>query len=146
MCRSPLTCRGEQFTLKFLDIDERSRSATSGSGEEVPGEALGRCLQNCIRAGLGHFANTSVNEGTRARGLALTFSCREDCGRCTVRPLRGGAFWDYAKTLGRSSKKGASFAVALNCGIGSSSLNAEVKAFAKLHRVQGANSSYCGLK
>jgi len=34
----------------------------------------------------------------------------------------------------------------LNCGMGSSSLNAEVNAFAKLHRVRGANSSNCGLK
>jgi hypothetical protein len=50
------------------------------------------------------------------------------------------------EAFGRFSKNGASFAVALNCGIGSSSLNAEAKAFAKLQRVGGANSSYCGLK
>jgi hypothetical protein len=43
-------------------------------------------------------------------------------------------------------EKRAYFAVDLNCGIGSSSLNAEVKAFARLHRVGGANSSNCGLK
>src|SRR6266571_425241 len=40
----------------------------------------------------------------------------------------------------------ANFAVALNCGIGSSSLNALVNAFDRLHVVLGANSSVCGLK
>src|SRR5712691_7299911 len=44
------------------------------------------------------------------------------------------------------SRNGASFAVALNCGIGSSSLNADVNAFPKLQRVLGANSSIVGLK
>ena len=34
--------------------------------------------------------------------------------------------------------------MALNCGIGSSSLKADVKAFDKLHTVRGRNSSYCG--
>ena len=38
------------------------------------------------------------------------------------------------------------FAVARNCGIGSSSLNAEVNAFDRLHIVRGWNSSCCGLK
>ena len=41
--------------------------------------------------------------------------------------------------------KPASFAVALNCGIGSSSLNAEVNAFDRLQIVRALNSSYCGL-
>jgi hypothetical protein len=41
--------------------------------------------------------------------------------------------------------KPASFAVALNCGIGSSSLNAEVNAFDRLQIVLALNSSYCGL-
>jgi cyanate permease len=40
----------------------------------------------------------------------------------------------------------ASFAVALYCGIGSSSLNALVNAFDKLHMVRGWNSSCTGLK
>lgn len=35
------------------------------------------------------------------------------------------------------SRKAPSFAVALNCGIGSSSLNADVKAFERLHIVRG---------
>lgn len=38
------------------------------------------------------------------------------------------------------------FAVVLNCGIGSSSLNAEVKAFERLHIVRDANSGYGGSK
>jgi hypothetical protein len=38
-------------------------------------------------------------------------------------------------------KKVASFAVALNCGIGSSSLNAVVNAFCRLHLVRGAKAS-----
>ena len=44
------------------------------------------------------------------------------------------------------SRKPASLAVARNCGIGSSCLNADVKAFDKLHNVRGWNSSCCGLK
>src|ERR1700731_2308855 len=44
----------------------------------------------------------------------------------------------------RSSRNAPSFAVALNCGIGSSSLNADVNALDRLHMVRGRNSSYCG--
>ena len=43
-------------------------------------------------------------------------------------------------------RKPASFAVARNCGIVSSSLNAEVNAFDRLHMVRDSNSSCCGLK
>ena len=42
------------------------------------------------------------------------------------------------------SRKPASFAVALYCGMGSSSLKALVNAFDRLHSVRGRNSSYCG--
>lgn len=42
----------------------------------------------------------------------------------------------------RTSKYSPSFAVALNWGIGSSSLNAEVKALERLHTVRARNSSY----
>src|ERR1700680_3734899 len=56
----PLTCCEEQFTLKLFDIDGRSRPAMSCGGEELPSETLCRRLQNCIRAGRGHCANTSV--------------------------------------------------------------------------------------
>ena len=45
-----------------------------------------------------------------------------------------------------ASRKAPSFAVALNCGICSSSFNAEVNAFDRLHIVRGWNSSYFGLK
>jgi hypothetical protein len=44
------------------------------------------------------------------------------------------------------SRKPASFAVALYCGIGSSSLKALVNAFDRLHIVRGWNSAYRGLK
>jgi len=47
--------------------------------------------------------------------------------------------WDYEGWT--DCKKPASFAVALYCGIGSSSLNALVNAFERLHMVRGWNSS-----
>ena len=40
------------------------------------------------------------------------------------------------------SRKAPSFAVALNCGTGSSSLNELVKAFERLHMVRAENSGY----
>ena len=40
----------------------------------------------------------------------------------------------------RASRNSPNFSVALNCGIGSSSLNAEVNAFDKLQIVRGLNS------
>lgn len=46
----------------------------------------------------------------------------------------------------RCSRNPLSLAVALNCGIGSSSLNADVNALDRLHSVRALNSSYCGLK
>ena len=45
-----------------------------------------------------------------------------------------------------ASRKPASLAVALYCGIGSSSLKALVKAFDRLHMVRGWKSSNCGWK
>src|SRR5260370_27143597 len=53
-------------------------------------------------------------------------------------------FGDHAGVV--ASRKLPSFAVARNCGIGSSSLNADVNAFDRLHMVRGWNSSCCGLK
>jgi hypothetical protein len=46
----------------------------------------------------------------------------------------------------RASRYWPSLAVALNWGTGSSSLNADVKAFERLHIVRGRNSSYFGSK
>jgi hypothetical protein len=46
--------------------------------------------------------------------------------------------------LNRVSRKPPSLTVALNCGIGSSSLKADVKVFDRLHMVRDRNSSYCG--
>src|SRR5260370_13710604 len=46
----------------------------------------------------------------------------------------------------RASRNSPSLAVALNCGMGSSSLNAEVNAFERLQIVRGRNSSYFGSK
>jgi hypothetical protein len=49
--------------------------------------------------------------------------------------------------LGESGlQESPSLAVALNCGIGSSSLNAEVNALERLHIVRGRNCSYFGSK
>jgi hypothetical protein len=50
---------------------------------------------------------------------------------------------DYA---GSWARKPPSLAVALNCGTGSSFLNALVNAFDKLHIVRGENSGYSGSK
>src|SRR4029077_10923518 len=50
---------------------------------------------------------------------------------------------DYA---GSCARKPPSLAVALNCGTGSSFLNALVNAFDKLHMVLAENSGYCGSK
>lgn len=44
----------------------------------------------------------------------------------------------------RLSGNSPSFAVALNCGMGSSSLNADVNALERLQIVRGRNSSYFG--
>jgi hypothetical protein len=45
----------------------------------------------------------------------------------------------------RASRNSPSLAVALNCGMGSNSLNAEVNALERLQIVRGRNSSYdCG--
>jgi hypothetical protein len=53
-----------------------------------------------------------------------------------------------ARTIVRTgaSRNSPSFAVALNCGTGSSSLNAEVNALERLQMVRGRNSSYFGSK
>jgi hypothetical protein len=51
---------------------------------------------------------------------------------------------DQLEETAARSRKDASFAAALNCGIGSSSLNALVNAFERLHVVRGANSSRYG--
>jgi len=53
-----------------------------------------------------------------------------------------------ARTIVRTGPPGIhpGFAVALNCGTGSSSLNAEVNAFERLQIVRGRNSSYFGSK
>src|SRR5579864_8493920 len=45
-----------------------------------------------------------------------------------------------------ASKNSPSFAVALNCGMGSTSLNADVNALERLQIVRDRNSSYFGLK
>src|SRR5258708_7759394 len=45
-----------------------------------------------------------------------------------------------------ASRNSPNLAVALNCGMGSSSLNAEVNAFERLQIVRGRNSSYFGSK
>src|SRR2546426_5476715 len=76
--RSPLTCCREQFTLKLIDIDERSRSAISGFDKQLPSESLSRRLQNCICAGRGHLQYLRGCDGKRARlRIALKFLVKE---------------------------------------------------------------------
>src|SRR5713226_6682494 len=78
----PLTCRREQLTLKFFDIDVRSRPAISGGGEELASETLCRRLQNCIRAGLGH------SQYLRERGEARETSSRSKVFCCKGTGMR----------------------------------------------------------
>ena len=58
-----------------------------------------------------------------------------------ARPVPPKSWNDSENGVSRNSPN---LAVALNCGIGSSSLNAEVNAFERLHIVRGWNSSYVG--
>ena len=72
-----------------------------------------------------------------------------------ARVLPQSGFWIFAVQAAAaictgptvaSSRNEPRLAVALNCGIGSRSLNALVNALDKLHNVRGANSSTVGLK
>jgi hypothetical protein len=63
--------------------------------------------------------------------------------RAAARPARPLPQNDWENRVSRNSP---SLAVALNCGIGSNSLNAEVKALERLQIVRGRNSSYLGSK
>src|SRR6478735_6427235 len=61
----------------------------------------------------------------------------------------GLRYCDEAETtsqLGSWAREAPNFAVALNCGTGSSFLKALVKAFDRLHMVRGENSGYSGSK
>jgi hypothetical protein len=49
-------------------------------------------------------------------------------------------YWEYGGRENPASRNSPSFAVALNWGIGSSSLNAEVNALERLQIVRGLNS------
>jgi len=60
-----------------------------------------------------------------------------------VMTTQNGPNLDYA---GSCARKPPNFAVALNCGIGSSFLNALVKALERLHIVRAENSEYSGSK
>src|SRR5215831_16816609 len=58
----------------------------------------------------------------------------------------GTATCAYKDCENRDSRNSPNFPVALNCGMGSSSLNAEVNAFDKLQIVRDRNSSYFASK
>ena len=65
--------------------------------------------------------------------------------------LHGGLFSDQFADVGKMVqlsvvKNWPSFAVALNCGMASSSLSAVVKALVRLQMVRGWNSGYWGSK
>ena len=117
---------------------DRSRTASDGLDrihcDEVSSEYSSAALAGSDCASLLSAPN-SPNSGIRPY-LYPTFS---ETG-----------YGPYAELLlesyeGRTDcRKPASFAVALYCGIGSSSLNALVKAFDRLHMVRGWNSSCTG--
>src|SRR5690348_1368800 len=86
----------------------------------------------CALRHAGLFVNDRL---TPDRICANAFSDTYCSGAQTIFAARGAA-----------SRKPASFAVARNCGTGSSSLKALVKAFERLHIVRAWNSSNCGLK
>ena len=90
---------------------------------------------------------------------ALYFDVLRPQDRVAVKPHASPVFHAIQYLLGqqkleklqnfrasRSSRNAPSFAVALNWGIGSSSLKADVNALDRLHRVRGRKSSYCGSK
>ena len=71
--------------------------------------------------------------------VATKLSCRI-VGESDVGRRRFRARYQWPMYIRTDCRKPASFAVALNWGIGSSSLNADVKAFDRLHNLRGSNS------
>ena len=86
---------------------------------------------------------TSVEKGER---MPPHNACRAKGGNKGIGGPAGTAKLPQKACEKRASRNSPSFAVALNWGIGSSSLNAEVKAFERLQIVRDRNSSYCGSK
>ena len=104
-------------------IEKATKGMDRSGGIDVPEqiETIERNVQALLERGMG--------EGKRGSGAT----------RGPYADISGGHY------EGRTDcRKPASFAVALYCGIGSSSLNALVKAFERLHMVRGWNSSCTG--
>jgi hypothetical protein len=66
--------------------------------------------------------------------------------RAPVRSVKLEVMVPHDHSARVASRNRPSLAVARNCGMGSSSLNADVKAFDRLHMVRDSNSGCCGVK
>jgi hypothetical protein len=81
-------------------------------------------------------------------GGSVGYRATPACQKGAKKARRSGGKTPLAQNdrANRASRNSPNFAVALNCGIGSSALNAEVNAFEELQIVRGRNSSYFGSK
>src|SRR5258707_8816540 len=86
----------------------------------------------------------SANRKLSRNGLLGSYGagCRPSAQHLLVKRSGGRLDRPVVYCENRASRNSPSFAVALNCGIGSSPLNAEVNAFERLQIVRGRNSSY----
>ena len=82
----------------------------------------------------------TTSEGARKRKISNKAQVLSDCGLCCEKAnTPPDDFQPYEEWT--ACRNPANLAVALYCGIGSSSLNALVNAFERLHMVRGWNSS-----
>jgi hypothetical protein len=118
---------------ELVALLHRDDSARDPSRPEVVGSSVGLVSRNALMG----TCQTDRDHAT----LSYSYSKKLDPFREDGHPERsqGG----YA---GNWARKPPSLAVALNCGTGSSFLNALVKAFDRLHMVLAENSAYCGSK
>lgn len=79
------------------------------------------------------FVGIGMPDGFAVPRLALRFDLDDEV--LVKMRIHGASFQAIPE------RKAPSLAVALNCGMGSSSLKADVKAFERLHMVRGAKSS-----
>jgi hypothetical protein len=109
----------------------------------VENSAVLRLVERCGRAA-GIRNKCKEGEGTPNSLEAATGAIQQAGGAGEQRAAPAIATWPNYMRM--DSRKPASLAVALNWDIGSSSLNAEVKAFVRLQTVRGSNSGCAGLK
>jgi hypothetical protein len=104
---------------------------------------LTKQYQCFIYMGYSYSPETGFRELTKRTRISQPLIALARTRRSGVMATQNGPNLDYA---GNCTRKAPSFAVALNCGTGSSFLNALVNAFDRLHIVRAANSGYCGSK